>query len=161
MPDVIRRLQQSKPKSIVDDLKTRTRTSPAGAQTPAINDPFGKPSGTTTPFGAPPPLPRQPSQLHISTNPPPPIHRTKSTKLSRSRSGTGDDGFVVEPNSHCNGGLKNAIESVSNVSLNGDKPRLRKKLWVGTIATPGQTNFSDELKHKIGAFLRVLHIHSH
>ncbi|PPQ70001.1 hypothetical protein CVT24_003776 [Panaeolus cyanescens] len=53
-----------------------------------------------------------------------------------------DHGVVwhMEPNPHCNGGLKNAVDSV------GD--RMKKKLWVGTLGTPTD-GFSDDLKADI------------
>jgi trehalose 6-phosphate synthase/phosphatase len=37
----------------------------------------------------------------------------------------------IEPNPHCNGGLKNAVDSV--------RDRLRRKLWVGTLGTSTDT----------------------
>jgi trehalose 6-phosphate synthase complex regulatory subunit len=43
----------------------------------------------------------------------------------------------VEQNPHCNGGLKNAVDSVSN--------HLKKKLWVGTLGT-STDSFSDFLR---------------
>lgn len=46
----------------------------------------------------------------------------------------------MEPNPHCNGGLKNAVESVSD--------RMKKKLWVGTLGTPTDS-FGDELRKDI------------
>lgn len=46
----------------------------------------------------------------------------------------------MEPNPHCNGGLKNAVESV------GD--RMKRRLWVGTLGTPTD-DFSDDLRKDI------------
>jgi len=46
----------------------------------------------------------------------------------------------MEPNPHCNGGLKNAVNSVNQ--------RMKKKLWVGTLGT-FTDGFNDELKKEI------------
>jgi hypothetical protein len=46
----------------------------------------------------------------------------------------------MEPNPHCNGGLKNAVDSV------GD--RMKKKLWVGTLGTCTD-GFGDDLRKDI------------
>lgn len=48
----------------------------------------------------------------------------------------------MEPNPHCNGGLKNAVDSV------GD--RMRKKLWVGTLGTTTD-DFDEDLRKEIDA----------
>lgn len=45
----------------------------------------------------------------------------------------------------CNGGLRNAVESVSE--------RLRKKLWVGTLGTPTD-DFKEDLRNQIDDRLR-------
>ena len=61
------------------------------------------------------------------------VHRQPSRSLSKTRHdsissiGSHSQPWHVEGNSHCNGGLKNAVASV--------KSRLRKKLWVGTLGT--------------------------
>ncbi|KAH9856277.1 glycosyltransferase family 20-domain-containing protein [Lenzites betulinus] len=56
-------------------------------------------------------------------------NRTASRSLSSSRVDPGlrSQKYHFESNPHCNGGLKNAVESV------GD--RLKRKLWVGTLGT--------------------------
>jgi len=101
-------------KSIVDDLKDKSSRVP----TPAV------PNSTqelANPFAA-----------SFS----PPFLRTKSTRRRTSRSTSASrrsdpqrsprpDSWFLEANPHCNGGLKNAIDSVG--------PKLTKKLWVGTL----------------------------
>lgn len=59
-------------------------------------------------------------------------HRAASRSLSSSRKDSSasfshSQPWHVESNPHCNGGLKNAVDSVRN--------RLRRKLWVGTLGT--------------------------
>lgn len=56
-------------------------------------------------------------------------HRQQSRSLSSSRqdSFSHSQPWHIESNPHCNGGLKNAIDSVAG--------RLRRKLWVGTLGT--------------------------
>ncbi|KAF9003108.1 glycosyl transferase, partial [Hymenopellis radicata] len=44
--------------------------------------------------------------------------------------------FHIEPNAHCNGGLKNAVDSVS---LNASRPQRKRKLWVGTLGVETDT----------------------
>ena len=48
--------------------------------------------------------------------------------------------MASQPNTHGNGGLKNAVDNI------GD--RLRKKVWVGTLSTVTD-GFSDSLKKNI------------
>lgn len=73
---------------------------------------------------------------------------------SRSHSSTRQDSYShstswhVEPNPHCNGGLKNAVESV--------KTRLRKKLWVGTLGE-NTDSFKESLKRNMEWRLRDEH----
>lgn len=52
----------------------------------------------------------------------------------------------IESNNHCNGGLRNAVNSVSD--------RLRRKLWVGVLGTPTD-KFSPPLREAINARMRV------
>ncbi|KAH9916264.1 glycosyltransferase family 20-domain-containing protein [Epithele typhae] len=52
---------------------------------------------------------------------------SRSLSASRQESSSHSQKWHVQNNPHCNGGLKNAIDSV------GD--RLRRKLWVGTLGT--------------------------
>ncbi|KAF9007082.1 glycosyltransferase family 20-domain-containing protein [Cyathus striatus] len=132
-------------KSIVDDLKDKSRNPTPVARSPtqeAVN-PFSR-------------LTRLPSTNLVSTNsstttntsrltsPPPSARRHRPSesqatprlkRKSRSQSRTPmspsssftSESWHIEPNPHCNGGLKNAIDSV------GD--RMKKKLWVGTLGT--------------------------
>lgn len=54
--------------------------------------------------------------------------------------GAFNQAWHIEANPHCNGGLKNAIQSVDD--------KLRKKLWVGTLGT-NTDSFSEGLRHNI------------
>ncbi|KAI0370930.1 hypothetical protein BV20DRAFT_966016 [Pilatotrama ljubarskyi] len=56
-----------------------------------------------------------------------PSRPSRSLSSSRHDPGSHSQKFYFESNPHCNGGLKNAVESV------GD--RLKRKLWVGTLGT--------------------------
>ncbi|KAJ3497214.1 hypothetical protein NMY22_g19723 [Coprinellus aureogranulatus] len=87
----------------------------------------------------------------------PRIQRRKSRSMSKSRRHSSVSSPIIEDgprfagNWHfelsttCNGGLRNAVESVSE--------RLRKKLWVGTLGTPTD-NFKDNLRNEIDDRLR-------
>ena len=50
------------------------------------------------------------------------------------------DSWHFEPSTVCNGGLRNAIDSVGE--------RLRKKVWVGTLGTPTD-GFGEEVRKEI------------
>ncbi|RPD60848.1 hypothetical protein L227DRAFT_547270 [Lentinus tigrinus ALCF2SS1-6] len=69
-------------------------------------------------------------------------HRAASRSISSSRPDPSSHNtkWHFESNPHCNGGLKNAIESV------GD--RLRRKLWVGTLGT-NTDGFRESLRRNI------------
>ncbi|KAJ3496620.1 hypothetical protein NLJ89_g10458 [Agrocybe chaxingu] len=54
----------------------------------------------------------------------------------------------MEPNTHCNGGLKNAVESVGE--------RMKKKLWVGTLGTPTD-GFGEDLRKDIDKRMLAQH----
>lgn len=79
-------------------------------------------------------------------------------KQSRSSSRRPGDGYAsprgegyhpwhTAPNSHCNGGLKNAIDSV--------KDRLTQKLWVGTLGN-STDGFGPDLRDSINLRMRQL-----
>ncbi|GLB44271.1 putative trehalose-phosphatase [Lyophyllum shimeji] len=126
-------------KSIVDDLKDKSRNPP----TPALRSPTQE---SANPFATAVP----PSSTNASTTTtrltahsyetlhkaPSMRRRTSSRSSSRhnrpdslrspARSGHGE-AWHVEPNPNCNGGLKNAVDSVG--------ARLKRKLWVGTLGT--------------------------
>ncbi|KAH8101288.1 glycosyltransferase family 20-domain-containing protein [Cristinia sonorae] len=76
--------------------------------------------------------------------------RTKSRSLSNSRqdSYTHTQPWHVESNPHCNGGLKNALDSVHG--------RLRSKLWVGTLGT-NTDKFKESLKRNMEWRMREEH----
>ena len=107
---------------------------------------------------ATPSQPRKHQTTHTDTQGTPRMSRRKSRSSSRrapSVSASGrtptspdlDDGeyvlketWHIEQNNHCNGGLKNAVDSVSD--------RLRKKLWVGTLGSHTD-EFGTELRKDI------------
>lgn len=79
----------------------------------------------------------------------PRLQRRKSRSISRRRPGddlpsTTDD-WHFEASSTCNGGLRNAIDSVSD--------RMRRKLWVGTLGTQTD-NISPQTRDAITERLR-------
>ncbi|KAF8903066.1 alpha,alpha-trehalose-phosphate synthase [Mucidula mucida] len=153
VPDIVLRLQNdsSKPaplprpklKSIVDDLRDRSRKPTADQLSPVSENlnPFSK---VNTANNTPEKLSRQASvdSSDFQVKSPPLTYRTPSHRRlrrtpSRSLSRRPDSvssivtaEFHIEPNAHCNGGLKNAIDSVS---LNASRPQLKRKLWVGTL----------------------------
>ncbi|KAK0200593.1 glycosyltransferase family 20 protein [Desarmillaria ectypa] len=177
MPEVVLRLQNDKTKpavlsraaplkSIVEDLKDRSR-HPTGAPTSPVNEssnPFSK-------MNTPPSISKSPSNsdlLSPTKGPPlsyriPNQRRLRRRTSSRSLSRRGDqvpyspelDGpnpdFHIEPNAHCNGGLKNAVDSVS---FNSVRPQLRKKLWVGTLGVETDS-WSDTLRQRTSTRLRA------
>ncbi|CCM06307.1 uncharacterized protein FIBRA_08558 [Fibroporia radiculosa] len=68
--------------------------------------------------------------------------RTSSRSLSSTRLDPGLHGtkWHIESNPHCNGGLKNAVDSVGS--------RLRRKLWVGTLGA-NTDGFRESLKRNM------------
>ncbi|KAK0472525.1 alpha,alpha-trehalose-phosphate synthase [Armillaria novae-zelandiae] len=177
MPEVVLRLQNDKTKpavlsrpaplkSIVEDLKDRSR-HPTGAPTSPVNEssnPFSK-------MNTPPSISKSPStgELLSPAKGPPLSYRTPNQRRlrrrtsSRSLSRRGDqvpyspdlDGpnpdFHIEPNAHCNGGLKNAVDSVSFSSV---RPQMRKKVWVGTLGVETDS-WSDTLRQRTSTRLRA------
>ncbi|KIY70060.1 glycosyltransferase family 20 protein [Cylindrobasidium torrendii FP15055 ss-10] len=166
MPEILRRLHDktvdnpSLPKSIVDDLKDRATRKALGPNAMAtINEalnPFSK-------AGSLPQTPPQKPSKHPSeddTAQPPLTYRTPSVRrpkhtLSRSRSRRSFSSVAaselhVEANGHANGGLKNAIDSVS---LNASRPMLKKKLWVGTLGVDTDS-WSSNVRQGVHARLR-------
>ncbi|KAF8884515.1 glycosyltransferase family 20-domain-containing protein [Infundibulicybe gibba] len=141
-------------KSIVEDLKDKTRNpTPAALRSPtqeSIN-PFSKLTKLNTTDlpengeSTPPTATRKYQTTHTDYSPR--IQRKQSRSSSRRaadssdahRGGSGDP-WHIEPNPHCNGGLKNAVLSV------GDK--LKKRLWVGTLGT-STDKISDGLRRNI------------
>ncbi|KAF9556929.1 hypothetical protein CPC08DRAFT_764923 [Agrocybe pediades] len=134
-------------KSIVEDLKDKSRFATPAALSPTseTQNPFSK----LTRFA----VDEQPSIIsprkHQTTHSDaaPRIRRKRSssrraTSSVRSPVGTSSQKWHMEPNPHCNGGLKNAVDSV------GD--RMKKKLWVGTLGTTTD-DFDEELRKDIDA----------
>ncbi|KAF8153874.1 glycosyltransferase family 20-domain-containing protein [Crassisporium funariophilum] len=149
-------------KSIVEDLKDKSRYATPSTRSPTNEaaNPFTKltrfalesEARTLTPSTA-----RKHQTAHPESQSAPRLRRKQSRSSSRrapSASGTPlsptsnhsdlfDPAFQtwhVEPNGHCNGGLKNAVDSV------GD--RMRKKMWVGTLGTCTD-GFGDDLRKDI------------
>ncbi|KAF7979898.1 hypothetical protein HWV62_40284, partial [Athelia sp. TMB] len=134
-------------KSIVDDLKDKSRAvTPVASPALERANPFGIPkSGVITPasedYAQTPSRPfarsRQPS--NFGTDHPPKVMRLQRKNSSRSQTRPArpsQDSEIptilaqpwhIESNPHCNGGLKNAINSVG--------AKLKKKLWIGTLGT--------------------------
>ncbi|KAF9522515.1 alpha,alpha-trehalose-phosphate synthase [Crepidotus variabilis] len=142
-------------KSIVEDLKDKTRLATPAARSPTTeaSNPFSK----LTRFAADPVPSPKPThgRKHQTTHPDsqatPRLRRRQSRSLSRRAASVGptspDRGplpqpWHIEPNPHCNGGLKNAVDSVSH--------RMKKKVWVGTLGT-NTDSFGDELRKDINA----------
>ncbi|OSX56690.1 glycosyltransferase family 20 protein [Postia placenta MAD-698-R-SB12] len=69
-------------------------------------------------------------------------HRTSSRSLSSTRheSVSHSTPWHIESNPHCNGGLKNAVDSMGG--------RLKRKLWVGTLGT-NTDGFRESLKRNM------------
>ncbi|KAG6899346.1 hypothetical protein C0993_011062 [Termitomyces sp. T159_Od127] len=91
--------------SIVDDLQDKSRNP-----TPALRSPVHE---SANPFA------------NVVVPPRNPLRRRLSRSLSRQHLDPREP-WHIEPSSHCNGGLKNAVDSIG--------PKL-KKLWVGTLGT--------------------------
>ncbi|KAF8200267.1 alpha,alpha-trehalose-phosphate synthase [Pholiota molesta] len=142
-------------KSIVDDLKTsRFATPKTRSPTLEASNPFGNSKSTRfalEPEPKPAATPHKHQTTHADSQSTPRVRRKQSRSQSRrsarnpaSPSTDSPDSFLpawhMEPNPHCNGGLKNAVESV------GD--RMKKKLWVGTLGT-ATDSFSEDLRKDI------------
>ncbi|KXN83190.1 hypothetical protein AN958_01704 [Leucoagaricus sp. SymC.cos] len=146
-------------RSIVEDLKDKTTRNPTPASrspTAEIANPFTKltrfADAVTECFSdaeqqqylskmtlSSPTCRKQPS----SSGAEPRLQRRHSRSASRHPpSKTRGQPWHFESNSHCNGGLKNAVESAGN--------RLQKKLWVGTLGTCTDS-FGDSVRRDIDA----------
>ncbi|KAG2135397.1 glycosyltransferase family 20 protein [Suillus bovinus] len=145
-------------KSIVDDLKSRAIT-PISTPPSELN-PFSKfaslaPSpagkGSISPSSIQnmdvslakfQPDPLHPIRLQRRSSSKPPRHPTRSYSTASS------EPYYLTPNIHCNGGLKNAVDSV--------KDRMTNKLWVGTLGSSTDT-YSTELKASIDRRMKEMH----
>ncbi|KAF9490894.1 alpha,alpha-trehalose-phosphate synthase [Pleurotus eryngii] len=153
-------------KSIVEDLQGKSRNITPATLSPAqeIANPFFKavriltrdlgedqrqqesPSNNQTS----PPASRKHQTTHTDHGNTPARIQRKGSRSSSRRPPVDNDIKVtngrtvgcwnLEANTHCNGGLKNAVQSVG--------PRLRKKLWVGTLGTATDA-FSEPLRQEI------------
>ncbi|KAJ8489164.1 hypothetical protein ONZ45_g13684 [Pleurotus djamor] len=138
-------------KSIVEDLQDKTRNVTRNVTPVALSpaqekaNPFLKAVRIAADNNSPSPRKHQTTYPDYGNNPAR-IQRKGSRSSSRRPTSDTDmkltNGRTVscwhpELNSHCNGGLKNAIESVGS--------RLRKKVWVGTLGT-ATDSFSEPLR---------------
>lgn len=148
-------------KSIVDDLKSRAIT-PISTPPSELN-PFSKfaslaPSPTGKGSISPPSI--QNIDASLAKFQPDPVHpirlqrRSSSSKpprypsLTRSYTIAPSESYYFAPNIHCNGGLKNAVESV--------KERLTSKLWVGTLGNSTDA-YSTELRASVDRRMKEKH----
>ncbi|KAG5642279.1 hypothetical protein DXG03_003056 [Asterophora parasitica] len=124
------------PRSIVDDLKVKSSRNPTPARSPSQEslNPFEslKAFANTVPAGSTVTTTTRLTAHSFETRARSLPRRRTSRSSSRHhtdslRSPGAHEPWFIEPNPHCNGGLKNAIDSVSG--------KLRKKLWVGTLGT--------------------------
>ncbi|KAG1873862.1 glycosyltransferase family 20 protein [Suillus subluteus] len=149
-------------KSIVDDLKSRAIT-PISTPPSELN-PFSKfASLAPSPAGkgsiSPPSI--QNIDASLAKFQPDLVHsirlqrRSSSSKpprypsLTRSYTNAPAESYYFAPNIHCNGGLKNAVDSV--------KDRMTSKLWVGTLGNSTDA-YSTELKASVDR--RMMEKHS-
>ncbi|KAI0752115.1 glycosyltransferase family 20-domain-containing protein [Fomes fomentarius] len=124
--------------SLLDVLASKLKpSSVSGAVTPKSAGFIGARNYQTTHHGSNAGQPRVQRRTSRSS-----AQRNSSRSLSSSRHDPSSHSIKwhFESNPHCNGGLKNAIESV------GD--RLRRKLWVGTLGT-NTDGFRESLRRNI------------
>lgn len=149
-------------KSIVDDLKSRAIT-PITTPPSELN-PFSKfASLASSPAvkGSISPSSIQSIDASLAKFQPDPVHtirlqRRSSSKPPRypsiARSYTypsaPSEPYYFAPNIHCNGGLKNAVDSV--------KDRMTSKLWVGTLGSSTDA-YSTELKASVDQRMKEMH----
>ncbi|KAF5353408.1 hypothetical protein D9756_007953 [Leucocoprinus leucothites] len=151
-------------KSIVEDLKDKTTRNPtpaARSPTSEIASPFAKltrfaetvteriteveQAQTLSNATLAPPICRK----QLSGGAEPRLQRKHSRSASRQPSlKRRGQPWHFESNPHCNGGLKNAVESVGI--------KLQKKLWVGTLGTCTD-NFGETAKRDIDARMYTEH----
>ncbi|KAH7922278.1 glycosyltransferase family 20 protein [Leucogyrophana mollusca] len=150
-------------KSIVEDLKSRAVTPTASSPGVESTNPFSKFASLTSPrngsplSGAASPVPELADSImsprkfmtthadiqHMARLQRKQSSRSSSRRPERDYFGTNGGSYQpwhVEPNSHCNGGLKNAVDSV--------KDRLRQKLWVGTLGS-STDSFGEEMRSNV------------
>lgn len=127
-------------KSIVDDLKVKTQSPTPAIRSPTqeSSNPFAKFNTDVSTPSPPQTRKHQTTRTSISTD----LRRRQSRSSSRRvpESPSNKDSWHIEPNPQCNGGLKNAIDSVSD--------KLKKKLWVGTLGT-NTDSFSEYMRSNI------------
>lgn len=139
-PEIKKALELNKPSgplnSIVEDLTGKTVRQPVQEKT--ANTPFSVLRRSTSRLGT---VRRRPSR---STS----RHRVTSEQDLGSIT-TDNVVFKIESNPQCNGGLKNAIDSVAS--------KMRKKLWIGTLGSAVADVHRDDLKQGISSKLRGEH----
>lgn len=127
----------------VDALVGSDATSPGSHSTPQT----AQDSDTHVPFtrtGKANPGPERLSR--VSRNKSRSSSRRPTLDLSSGESAEGKTKWHTELNQHCNGGLRNAVNSVSD--------RLKKKLWVGALGT-ATDNFDEDLRKDIDQRMRI------
>ncbi|EIW74943.1 glycosyltransferase family 20 protein [Coniophora puteana RWD-64-598 SS2] len=153
-------------KSIVEDLKSRQSRAITPISTPGSegSNPFSKFASLTAqtdeavtlatglsetpmnPIGPPRKFQTtHPDTSHVSRLQRKHPRAPSAMATAARNSSASDDGMVevpwhTESNSHCNGGLKNAIDAV--------RDRLSDKMWVGTLGTKTD-DFSDVLRKDV------------
>ncbi|KAH6904345.1 trehalose-phosphatase [Coprinopsis sp. MPI-PUGE-AT-0042] len=153
--------------SIVDDLKDKSRMVSPSVRSPAVEtaNPFTKltrfaedaagavGAGTRGALDVLIPSPTTTGRRHQTTHaegqPAPRIQRRKSRSMSRRPSASSptvgtreldEEHWHFEASTTCNGGLRNAIDSVGE--------RMRKKVWVGTLGTPTDS-FKEDIRKEV------------
>ncbi|KAJ6626881.1 alpha,alpha-trehalose-phosphate synthase [Mycena sp. CBHHK59/15] len=124
-------------KSIVDDLISGSSRNPT---------PQPSPRAQRATLAAAPPTSRKHHTTHTDHQGRPRLQR--SSRSSSRRPEIDRDEWHVEQNSHCNGGLKNAIVSMGS--------KLTKKIWVGTIGTHTDS-FSEPLRRAVDKGMLLEH----
>ncbi|KAG6864034.1 hypothetical protein C0991_000927 [Blastosporella zonata] len=138
------------PKSIVDDLKDKSRIS-----TPALRSPVQESLNPFANVKVPPnsavtSTTRLTAHSFDTRSTRPSVRRRTSRSSSRHPRDTAREPWYIEPNPYCNGGLKNAVDSVGS--------KLKNKLWVGTLGT-STDSISPATRSSIDATLSTLPTH--
>ncbi|KIK93311.1 glycosyltransferase family 20 protein [Paxillus rubicundulus Ve08.2h10] len=164
-------------KSIVEDLKSRATTPLSTPQSEPVNpfakflsfaspQPNGTPSSASGSPSHPPGLPSLDRSFTFSSRPRKfqtthqDVQHTARLQRKQSRSSSrrpgdvypanaieGNHAWHTAPNSHCNGGLKNAVDSI--------KDHLTHTLWVGTLGN-STDNFGPDLRTSINLRMRQM-----
>ncbi|KAG6811684.1 hypothetical protein H0H93_014287, partial [Arthromyces matolae] len=141
---------QQQPKSIVDDLTDKQSRN----ATPTVRSPAQE---AVNPFAS---LPVNQSRTRLTAHsfetlshgPSSPSLRRRSSSRHHSERNrlacASGEPYHIEPNPHCNGGLKNAVDSVTS-------NKLKSKLWVGTLGTSTDTINQNQRRDIDNSFARL------